>query len=467
MFSSIKRLRSPFIMLAALAVVGVGCSPSIRPAPVSSKPVTLTYWSVTDDFDAFDDIVKAYRAVHPNVTLEYRKFRVEEYEKELINALAEDRGPDIMSLHNTWIRSYQTKLAPLPPRLRLAFRELQGTLQKKPVWVEKIVTPMTINKLKNTFVDQVARDAVIAAPIEGERNLTEQIFGLPLSLDTMALYFNRDVMNAAGIPTPPTSWNEFSDHVKRATRYDSQGKLIRPVAGIGTSNNVERYFDILSLLMIQNRTQMTDANGFPIFNKIPPGNVSEIAPGLQALIYYTDFANPEKEVFTWDDTQPNSFDAFISGKTAYFFGYSYHNEKIKARAPKLNFGVTTIPQVSSEPDQVKNYANYWLETVSKKSENKDIAWDFIQFMTKEDNVKSYLTKTVKPTALRGLVNTQLGEADVSIFASQVLTAKSWYQGKNIQATEKAFADLIKAVQNGEDPRKAISRAVDVVGQTLR
>lgn len=462
-----KRLKNALALLSVFALVGVGCSPSIAPAPASSKPLTLEYWSVVDDFDAFEDIVKAYRTIHPNISINYRKFRIEEYETELLNALAEDRGPDILSIHNTWMPAYQTKLQPMPGQLRLAFRELQGTIQPKPVWVEKIVAGMSPGQLRNAFVDQVAADAIMLGETEDPKaGLVEQIYGLPLALDSMALYYNRDVLNAAGIPTPAQNWSEFQDHVKRGTSYDEQGKLTRPFAGIGTAHNVERSFDILSLLMMQNGAEMTDSNGFPRFHRMPESITDrEFAPGTEALIFYTDFANPTKEVFTWDATQPNSFDAFIAGKTGYFFGYSYHLDRIRAQAPKLNFGVTSIPQI--DPNLRTNYANYWLETVSRKTEHPNEAWDFVKFMTNADNAKSYLARTGKPTALRGLINTQLSDDDLAPFAEQTLTAKSWYRGKNIQATEAAFADMIQELLAGGEPRKVMSRAADVVGQTFR
>lgn len=462
-----SRLRTAGLILSVFALVGLGCNASVTAPPESARSLTLTYWSVSDDYDAIDDIVKAYRAIHPNVTIEYRKFRIEEYQQELLDALAEDRGPDIVSIHNTWMRAYQPKLLPMPSQLRLAYRELQGTLQPKPVWVEKVVNGMTPGQLRSQFVSQVADDAIILTESDDPKEgLVERIYGLPLSVDSLALYYNRDILNASGIPTPAQNWSEFQDQVKRGTRYDDQGKLVRPFAGIGTADNVDRSFDILSLLMMQNGTEMTDQNGFPRFNRTPKTMTDrEVAPGVEALIFYTDFANPSKEVFTWDDAQPNSFDAFVQGKTAYFFGYAYHMARIRAQAPKLNFGVTTVPQIDASAPV--NYANYWLEAVTKKSAHPNEAWDFVRFMASEDNVKSYLAETGKPTALNALIGTELSEDDLAPFASQTLTAKSWYKGSNIEATEAAFGDMIDSVLAGEDARKALNIAADTVNQTVR
>ncbi len=453
------------VLLSFIVTAGLGCNQAVRPKPASAKPLTLEYWRVVDDADAFDQIIKDYQALHPNVSIDYHKYRLDEYENQLLNAMAEDRGPDMFAIHNTWVRAYQPKLLPMPAQLKIAFREAQGG-NNPPIWVEHPQAGLTPSQVSNQFIDQVAKDVVIDTPTSDGRTLAPQVFGLPLSVDTLALYYNKDILNAAGIPTPAQSWSELQDHVKRITKYDEHGKLVRPAAGIGTSKNVERSFDILSLLMMQNGAQMADENGYPIFNRIPATMTNrEIPPGAEALVFYTDFANPTKEVFTWDDTQPNSLDAFIAGKTAYFFGYSYQLPQIRAQAPKLNFGITTIPQI--DPNFKKNYANYWIEGVSKKTKYPDQAWDFIRFAASEAEVKNYLKVAAKPTARRSLVNSQLNDADLAPFVSQVLTAQSWYHGVNIRASEAAFNEMIDGVLKGTDPIQAMKFAIDTISQTIR
>jgi hypothetical protein len=61
----------------------------------------------------------------------------------------------------------------------------------------------------------------------------------------------------------------------------------------------------------------------------------------------------------------------------------------------------------------------------------------------------------------------LSDPDTGIFASQVLTAKSWYTGTNIQATEAAFDEMIDATLSGAEPNRAINLAVQTVAQTIR
>ncbi len=89
-----------------------------------------------------------------------------------------------------------------------------------------------------------------------------------------------------------------------------------------------------------------------------------------------------------------------------------------------------MPQIEGNPIDI-NFANYWVEVVSKKSKHTNEAWDFIHFATNQEQASNYLDKTNKPTAIRAIISKQeIENPELSIFANQTLTAKSWYQGNN-------------------------------------
>jgi ABC-type glycerol-3-phosphate transport system substrate-binding protein len=255
--------------------------------------------------------------------------------------------------------------------------------------------------------------------------------------------------------------------VKAVTRFDGIGTIIQSGAAIGAADNVDRSPDILQLLMMQNGAAMTDADGVASFDEYPPELVGRpLPPGAEALVFYTDFANPEKEVYSWNDKMPNSLDAFVSGKTAYFFGYAYHLPVIRQLNRNLNFGIAPMPQIAGNPDV--NIANYWIETVSNKTAHPDEAWEFVQFVTNAQNAPTYLNATNKPTARRGLVSSQLEDLDMSVFASQVPSARSWYHGTDAPAMEEAFRTMIRQYLSGddEDPANVVRIGATKVNQTI-
>ncbi len=448
-----------FLITVFLLTSGLSCKLGKQDISEAMKPITLTYWRVWDGPDAFDEIIKAYQEIHPNIKINYVKLRYSEYEQKLLEALAEDRGPDIFSIHNTWIRKYDTKIEPMPAQITLIYPVEQGAIKKEIVAQPITTKSITLKELKNNFLDVVYDDVVIDG----------KIYGLPLAVDTLAMYYNKDLFNNAGIITPPKYWNrEFQQAVTKLTKQDVHGNIIQSGVALGGSSNIERYSDILSVLMMQNGATMLSDTGQIMFNLIPPALKEQgYNPGLEALRFYTDFSNPAKEVYSWNKDLDNSLDSFIQGKVGMMFGYAYNLPTIKARAPKLNFGIAKLPQIEGGVEQI-NFANYWVETVSKKSKHIDEAWDFIQFATKKENVRSYLEATKKPTALRSLISEQIDDLDIGTFAEQLLTAKSWYKGEDSNAMERIFKDMIDRVVNGEgEIIDIINIAANQVQQTIR
>lgn len=459
-----KRITQPVSILLALTLLittGQGClggggdSPKID----EPEPVTLEFWSVFDNEDAYEEIIDSYKVLHPEVTINYRKLRYDEYEDELVRAYAEGRGPDIFSLHNTWMNGYKDLMEPMPSSVSITEQQLEGSIQKKQITVAVEKPTMSMRDLKQRYVEQVERDVVLEYRPNEDAQAVDKIYGLPFAMDSLALFYNKDLFNAAGIPNPPTSWSEldFHEKVMALTSYDIQGEVEQSAVAMGTARNVERSPDILSLLMMQVGAQFTDERGRIVF---------EGEEFVNALQYYTDFADPTKEVYTWNENFPGSFDAFANGETAMFIGYSYHTPLLRTTAPKLNFAIAPIPQIT-DARQI-NYANYWVQTVAKSSDHSDWAWDFLIYASEEQQVAKYLEEAKRPAVHRSLIASQQDDEDLAAFAQQTLTAESWYHGKDIHAAEEALMDLIDdyLAGNYEDPEELIEIAGRKIQQTL-
>jgi len=444
------------IGVVLLATGGFSCQVSTPAALQRAQPVALNYWGVDDASGAFDKVIANYRLIHPNVSITYRKFRAEEYEQALIEAWAGDRGPDIYMIPNTWMDKYLGKgyLKALPDKTSMPYITAKGgSCQKEDTVIVKDKTSLTLKDLKNNFVDVVSEDAVRSG----------KIYGLPYSVETLALFYNRDLLNNANIPTPPADWDEFKDQVKKLTIQNQDGKLLQSGVAMGTANNISNAVDILTLLMLQNGAVMSSGNRVTF--TAASAEDQTYFPGLKALEFYTYFANPAKEVYTWNAEQGEAMAAFGAGKVGFYFGYPSDVALLKAQAPKLNFGVAEMPQISAMTRRA-NYAKYWLNVVSFKTKYTNEAWDFIQVTTAADNAKEYLTRTGKPTALRSLIAGQLGDLYQAPFAQQVLAAKSWYTGTNYAAASEALTKSISDINNGaSDFVKVLNNAANKINQT--
>ena len=450
-----KKLYWLLAITVILVTSGFKCgAPPAGLTPGKPESITLNYWKVWEDSFNISELVELYQKEHPHIAISYRNLTAEEYENELLRAFAEDRGPDIFSINTTWMRAYQTLIQPLPPEIKIQYVIQKGTIKKETFTELRTLKTLTLRDVKSLYPDVVYDNQVIDS----------QIYGLPLSIDTLALYYNRDLLNNAGITSPPKTWDEFRSQVSQLTKLDLKGNVIQAGAAIGTADNVARAADILSLLMMQDGTVMTDSRGFATFDKVPENYNRAVKPSVEALNFYTSFASPAKQSYTWNVKMPNSLQAFMSGSVAFFFGYAYHLPIIKAQAPKLNFEITEVPQVGNPV----NFASYWAETVSKKSKHLDEAWDFILFITaNSENNKKFLERSQKPTALRMLIDAQKDDLELAPFANQLISSRSWYKGKNASAAEKIFNSMINDDILGNLPTaNIIDLGVNKINQTL-
>ncbi len=458
MFKNKTKLSIIILFFTLVTISGFGCKGKVsKEAEQKIQPITLNYWRAWEGRDAFGEIIKKYNVLHPNIKVNYKKFRYEEYEKELLEAFAEDRGPDIFSVHSGWVRRYENKITPLPPVISMAYSVVKGNIKKETTVELRKSKSISPAEVRNDFLDVVYSDAVVE----------NEVYGLPLSVDNMVMFYNRDLFNNAGIIAPPRYWNEeFQKDVKALTKEDADNFIVQSGAALGTSSNIERYSDILSLLMMQNGAEMIGEGGNIAFHKIPAGMDKSYVPGLEALRFYTDFANPVKEVYTWNQDMPNSLEVFSQGRLGIFFGYSYHIPMIKSRAPRLNFGISRMLQIDGGREI--NFANYWVETVSAKSAYPQEAWDFIQFASRPENVVSYLEKTGKPAALKSLLSAQMADEELKVFAEQALTATNWYKGNDYNTAEVIIGEMIEeALRDPDNMHKALNSAAKKAQQTVK
>ena len=455
--SAVLKIDALVLLAAVMVSSGFSCKLTSSKEKELLKPVELSWWGTFDNPEDLSDVIGDYSTIHPHIKVTYRKLREDEFETELLDALAEDRGPDIISIQNNDLDRWLPKLVPLPPSTELAYQFDKNSLGlKKETIIEiKKNTSLTPPQLREQFLDVVYGDVVRAG----------EIYALPLTVDTLVMFYNRDLFNTAGLPLPPASWSDLQGHVTRLTFQNREGELIQSGAALGTIANIEGGVDVLSLLMLQNGAQMAQ-NGQVLFHTLPPGGDRIYNPGPEAIRFYTDFANPTKEVYTWNDRFPDSIDAFIEGKVAIIFGYNQHRQFIEARRQgKLNYEVVGVPQIEGRP--AVNIARYPIHAVSRKTADVNEAGDFRQFIARRDEVKKYLDRTKRLTALRSLVSDQTSNDELRVFAEQLLTSVSWYHGRDAAAMERAFDEMTTAVlKDNIPPADAAELAAQKIQQTF-
>jgi multiple sugar transport system substrate-binding protein len=405
-------------LVSVFALTGVGCRPTLGPASNGGSSA-LVVWGLWEESAALEPIITAYKE-ETGLDIEYRKIAsVADYENQLLSAIAEDRGPDIFVIHHTWVETKRGLMSPAPTDV------------------------IDERAAREEFVDVVTDDLIRDG----------RVYALPTSVDSLALYYNKDLLSAAGVARPPRTWDEFLAVVERITRVNRLGVIEQSAAALGTAANISRATDIIQLLLMQSGLSLANDD-----NKVQLSNDA----GVKALTFYTDFANKSKQAYTWNLQQDYSLDAFAEAKTAMMINYSYHIPTIRAKNPRLRFDIAPAPQIADS--KVQNFASYWPYAVSNKSQAPDVAWLFLRRMTETDGSMAIIRHHQIPPARRDGVASLSRDPTLGVFAEQALTAVTWPRG-DIVAIDAIINTMIDSVVTGGSTIAAsLTRAQEQINQ---
>lgn len=405
---------------------------NIRQNAGNSAALNLTVWG-TDAPKGFDDMISAYTGPGSgtSMTVKYTQLDPANYQTQILSALVAGTGPDIFEIGNRDLPQWKSVLTPVPAAYATSFN---------------------LTTLQNDFPTVVGQDFVSGG----------QIYALPLSIDTLAMIYNKDLIDSAGIATLPKTWTDFNNDIPKLRVINGTGQLIQAAAALGGSaTTITDAPDIIFLMMLQSGTQMVSSDGSSVaFASTVAG--ADSATGVNAFNFYLSFANATSLNYAWSDSMGTAIDSFAQGKTAVIFNYSSALADIKAKSPFISFGVAPVPQAAPQEGNAPvavNYAKYNGLAVNRNSVNAAAAWSFIiNLTTSPTSEKIYTTDAGTPPALRTAIANAATDPTMSVFAAQALTARSWYEA-NSAKIDGALGTAIKNVLAGSaDSTSALNEA---------
>jgi len=350
--------------------------------PASPKGITkITYWGLWEPKSVMNGLIAEFEKSYPTIKVDYQQQSITDYRQRLQSALVSGQGPDIFRFHNTWLPMLKSDLASVP----LATVEEIGLT----------------DDYYPTIKESLFSDG--------------NYYGLPLMIDTLALYYNKEIFDQAGL-RPPVTWDEFRQTASLLTVRDENGRIQQAGAAIGNASNVDHWSDILALMILQNNGRLQ-------------GPYDSAA--VKALEFFMVFS---KEDQVWNDTLPVSTRAFAGGKLAMYFAPSWRIINLRELNPDLDFGITTMPQLPGA--QSKAWASYWVEGVSNRSSYQEETWQFLTFLSQKENLEQlykagsqvhYIGELYPRKSMAPLLNS---DPLLAPFIKQAPYAVSWYLCSN-------------------------------------
>ena len=410
-----------FMIFAVLVFSGI--------IPIGSKVSKfggqVLLWGTVSDVEIRQFIADFNNNHKREFNLVYRAFPEEEFDQELLEAIAAARGPDLVLLPDNLIVRYEDKVFPVP------------------------FDSYPLRSFQDIFVE------------EGELFVTTNgILALPLFVDPLILYWNRDLFSSAGIALPPTYWDELLVMAPRLSLIEERTNIVtRSAVAMGEAVNITNFKAILSALFIQAGDNIIrrDTTGVltPVLGAFSENGISAAESGLR---FYTGFANPSQKIYSWNRALPEAERAFVGNQLAMYFGFASELADIRTKNPHLNFRTAMLPQIRGALAE-KTFGRITGVAALRSSGNLETAFRVMFALSEPESVRVFATAArVAPARRDILVETEGMDADQSVFRDSAIIARGWLDPVTSE-TNAIFQTMVEGVTSGrERERGAVSRA---------
>ncbi|UJF32135.1 ABC transporter substrate-binding protein [Paenibacillus hexagrammi] len=346
-----KKALTSVLMSSVLLASAVGCSSTSSEqqsaagtaAPAASSKSEATpaaskekkqlklwfYFEGKERFDKIASLTQGYSKVDSSVEVVPEFIPFAEFKKRLSVGLAAQDLPDIVVIDNPDHAAYA------------AMGLFADITDKIKDWPDK---------------DQFYEGPWKSATLNGK------VYGIPLGSNNLALFYNKAMLDSAGVK-PPQTWDELRDAAKKLSKGDIKG------LGFSGLGNEEGTFQFLPWLLGAGAT----------FDKV------DSPQGVKAYSYLADLIKDQsvsKEVLNW--TQADVMKQFAAGKIAMMVNGPWQIPELKTNAPDLQYGVALLPK-GEKYASVLGGEN--LGVVNGK--NVDDAVKFIKYVASPDVIKPF------------------------------------------------------------------------------
>lgn len=330
-----KRFLAGLAGASALAIALAGCAGPT--APAEGEPVTITWlqwWANEKGMETLNQIKDAFEASHPDIILEIQDVPNAEAHDKITTLSLGGQAPDLFAMQAAW----QTEFA------------LSGIIEPLDSYIESEDA---------SFLDEL--EGPMLAPYN------DAIWGIPLNFSPTAMYYNQDILDAAGVEVP-TTWDEFTE---ASETIAGSGKFA-VTANLAVEPPTPISYEIFPFILSAGGEILDDNN-----------EAAFASPeGVEALEYVKSL---------WDTpgvatpgaagtTEAQKRENFIAGNTAFMFDGPAGISIAATGNPDMKVGVAPMPAGAVNA----SYVGGSLLGMNAASEKKEAAWEFMSWLGSEE-----------------------------------------------------------------------------------
>lgn len=341
-------------LLVTLAVTAVSLATIVIPT-ASAATVTLKVWSWQKPMtESWAKIFSIYEAANPGVKVEFSGYASSDYPTVLKTGLSTADGPDVVMLH---------------PYKSIDQYVAAGQLSQ--------ITSADIPGLTTGF----SKDSLKASQYAGKQ------YGVPFALQTVQMYYNKDIFKKAGVRVPKTA----SEFKALLPRLQKAGFIPISISGKDAWQLVN-VFDGIVGPIYGGRSWVEGARSGE--------NLASNPEFVSALNQFAGFAKYFPKFVTGID-YTTSQTLFNSGQAAMYPGGAWELSGFQTANPKLNIGVFSVPQGTSKIAPTWGYEDGSFG-LSEKAVNRTEALKLMQWFTTKEFGQTFTNTLKQVSSVKGV-----------------------------------------------------------------
>ena len=393
-----------FVVLALVSIVVLATFSNFQDNEIGNVEI----WGSVPNY-VMEDIMRDLRNTRRDFDeVKYRTVSKEDIVPQLIEAIASGNAPDLVLFPSEYVVREANKLRTIP----------YSTLSKR--------------EFQDTFVQA---GEVFLFP--------DGIKGFPFVIDPLVMYWNRQLFTNDSIAQPPRYWDELPTLSTTLSKKSERGTLESSAVALGAWDNVGYAKEVYLTLLhgLGNNGVVRTDTGYA--STISVNSVTDINDS--ALRFVAQFSDPVKPVYSWNRSQKNSRDAFLSGTLAIYFAPASEITSIRAANPNLNFDVAEIPRVRSGVSG--SYADVLAFSIPNGSSNANGAFQ-VAIAFADPAVQKQLTEAIGlPSVRRDVAHVDASNSFDITFRNAAVSAFSFLD-PDPSATDGIFKRMLENVLSG-------------------
>lgn len=386
--------------------------------PDMSGKTVVKFWQFIASPEYLTPILQQFEAENPDIKVEMQQLTYDNGFEKIVTSIAAGTAPDLCEIGSTWLA-------------RFAY---EGAIRDLSENVSDIQDSLLMWEMVK---------------------YQEKYFGIPWILGTRALFYNKTLLEKAGLDSskPPQTWDELYDYAQRIHQPDQGVYGFGLVAG----EPYAPWQKFLPILWAHHGNVINDD-----WRRCLLTEPSAIA----AMDHYKSL----KKV-SLIDRQGQIDQLFNQGNMAFNLSGSWNLALIPRNNPGLNYGVSLLPRLSGNSQVPMSIAGGELLIVMQKSKVSEAALRLAKFLVKLENIMPIVIKqkNVIPAAKNGINHSYYSEhPKEKIFYQQLLQSRpmpvhpAW-----IEIQEQLTRAIEKVLINDENSKVVLQEATQRMNIILK